>query len=124
MKCHASGDFSKTDGFENVDIIDICTIIGNLLDNAIEAYTDSLKDYEIMIKLDMFGGAYSIEISNPIEKSVLTHNSRLKTSKPDAKNHSLGTKSVKRRAEKYNGNAEFTEENNRFVARVWLKPED
>lgn len=124
MKCHASGDFSKTDGFENVDIIDICTIIGNLLDNAIEAYTGSLKDYEIMIKLDMFGGAYSIEISNPIEKSVLTHNSRLKTSKPDAKNHGLGTKSVKRRAEKYNGNAEFTEENNRFVARVWLRPEE
>ena len=69
----------------------------------------------------MFGGAYSVEISNPIEKSVLTHNSRLKTSKTDVKNHGLG---IKRRAEKYNGNAEFTEENNRFVARVWLRPEE
>lgn len=123
IKCHASGDFSKTDGFENVDIIDICTIIANLIDNATEAYTDSFKEYEIMIKLDMFGGAYSIEISNPISKSVLAHNNRLKTSKPDAKNHGLGIKSVKRRAEKYNGSAEFAEENNRFVARVWLRPE-
>ena len=88
------------------------------------AYTDSFKDYEIIIKLDVFGGAYSVEISNPIEKSVLAHNSRLKTSKTDVKNHGLGIKSVKRRAEKYNGNAEFTEENNRFVARVWLRPEE
>ena len=124
IKCHASGDFSKTEGFQNVDIIDICTIIGNLLDNATEAYTDSFKDYEIIIKLDVFGGAYSVEISNPLEKSVLAHNSRLKTSKTDVKNHGLGIKSVKRRAEKYNGNAEFTEENNRFVARVWLRPEE
>ena len=94
------------------------------LNNAVKAYNDKRENYDIEINLDSINNSYRIEISNPIEKSVLAYNSRLKTSKTDVKNHGLGIKSVKRRAEKYNGNAEFTEENNRFVARVWLRPEE
>ena len=124
FECNSSGIFKNSEDIKGVDIIDICTIIANLLDNAVEAYNDKLDNYDIEINLDSINNSYRIEISNPIEKSVLAYNSRLKTSKTDVKNHGLGIKSVKRRAEKYNGNAEFTEENNRFVARVWLRPEE
>lgn len=117
--CAADETFRKKEEIANIDIIDLCTIIANLLDNAIEAYIEC-NDYDIRINLDYINNSYRIEISNTIKESVLSGNKALKTSKSDTKNHGIGIKSVKSRAEKYNGKTEFTEENGQFVARVWL----
>lgn len=117
--CAADETFRKKEEIANIDIIDLCTIIANLLDNAIEAYTEC-NDYDIRINLDYINNSYRIEIANTIKESVLSGNKTLKTSKSDTKNHGIGIKSVKSRAEKYNGKTEFTEENGQFVARVWL----
>ena len=113
-------NISKNEEIFNIDIFDICTIIGNLLNNAIEAYKEDCNNYEIRINLNGTKSVYQIEISNTIKGSVLSGNKTLKTSKSDTKNHGIGIKSVKSRAEKYNGKTEFTEENGQFVARVWL----
>lgn len=117
--CTADETFRKKEEIANIDIIDLCTIIANLLDNAIEAYIEC-NDYDIRINLDYINNSYRIEISNTIKGSVLSGNKTLKTSKSDTKNHGIGIKSIKSRAEKYNGKTEFTEENGQFVARVWL----
>lgn len=117
--CAADETFRKNEEIANIDIIDLCTIIANLLDNAIEAYIEC-NDYDIRINLDYINNSYRIEISNTIKGSVLSGNKTLKTSKSDTKNHGIGIKSVKSRAEKYNGKTQFTEENGQFVARVWL----
>lgn len=117
--CAADETFRKNEEIANIDIIDLCTIIANLLDNAIEAYTEC-NDYDIRINLDYINNSYRIEIANTIKGSVLSGNKALKTSKSDTKNHGIGIKSVKSRAEKYNGKTQFTEENGQFVARVWL----
>lgn len=117
--CAADETFRKKEEIANIDIIDLCTIIANLLDNAIEAYTEC-NDYDIRINLDYINNSYRIEIANTIKGSVLSGNKTLKTSKSDTKNHGIGIKSVKSRAEKYNGKTQFTEENGQFVARVWL----
>ena len=117
--CTADETFRKNEEIANIDIIDLCTIIANLLDNAIEAYTEC-NDYDIIINLNGTKSVYQIEIANTIKGSVLSGNKTLKTSKSDTKNHGIGIKSVKSRAEKYNGKTEFTEENGQFVARVWL----
>lgn len=117
--CTADETFRKNEEIANIDIIDLCTIIANLLDNAIEAYTEC-NDYDIIINLDYINNSYRIEIANTIKESVLSGNKALKTSKSDTKNHGIGIKSVKSRAEKYNGKTQFTEENGQFVARVWL----
>lgn len=117
--CAADETFRKKEEIANIDIIDLCTIIANLLDNAIEAYIEC-NDYDIRINLDYINNSYRIEIANTIKGSVLSGNKTLKTSKSDTKNHGIGIKSVKSRAEKYNGKTEFTEENGQFVARVWL----
>ena len=117
--CAADETFRKKEEIANIDIIDLCTIIANLLDNAIEAYIEC-NDYDIRINLDYINNSYRIEISNTIKGSVLSGNKTLKTSKSDTKNHGIGIKSVKSRAEKYNGKTQFTEENGQFVARVWL----
>lgn len=117
--CAADETFRKKEEIANIDIIDLCTIIANLLDNAIEAYIEC-NDYDIRINLDYINNSYRIEIANTIKGSVLSGNKTLKTSKSDTKNHGIGIKSVKSRAEKYNGKTQFTEENGQFVARVWL----
>lgn len=117
--CAADETFRKNEEIANIDIIDLCTIIANLLDNAIEAYIEC-NDYDIRINLDYINNSYRIEIANTIKGSVLSGNKTLKTSKSDTKNHGIGIKSVKSRAEKYNGKTQFTEENGQFVARVWL----
>ena len=117
--CTADETFRKNEEIANIDIIDLCTIIANLLDNAIEAYTEC-NDYDIRINVDYINNSYRIEIANTIKGSVLSGNKTLKTSKSDTKNHGIGIKSVKSRAEKYNGKTQFTEENGQFVARVWL----
>lgn len=117
--CAADETFRKKEEIANIDIIDLCTIIANLLDNAIEAYIEC-NDYDIRINLDYINNSYRIEIANTIKGSVLSGNKALKTSKSDTKNHGIGIKSVKSRAEKYNGKTQFTEENGQFVARVWL----
>lgn len=97
--CAADETFRKKEEIANIDIIDLCTIIANLLDNAIEAYTEC-NDYDIRINLDYINNSYRIEISNTIKGSVLSGNKTLKTSKSDTKNHGIGIKSVKSRAEK------------------------
>lgn len=118
--CVADETFQKNEEIANIDIIDLCTIIANLLDNAVEAYKENFSMYEVNINLDYVNDYYRIEISNTINESVLAENQNLETSKSDAKNHGIGTKSVRSRAEKYNGKTQFTEENGQFVARVWL----
>lgn len=64
--CAADETFRKKEEIANIDIIDLCTIIANLLDNAIEAYTEC-NDYDIRINLDYINNSYRIEISNTIK---------------------------------------------------------
>ena len=83
--CNSNGIFQKNEEIFNIDIFDICTIIGNLLNNAIEAYKEDCNNYEIRINLNGTKSVYQIEISNTIKGSVLSGNKTLKTSKSDTK---------------------------------------
>ena len=61
-----------------------------------------------------------ISLSNTIEKSVLSENHSLKTSKSRLQGHGYGIKTIKQIAEKYNGSADFYEKDNMFVCCVML----
>ncbi len=104
---------------DGVDHVDLCNLLGNLLDNAIEAGAHT-EDKTIVFKLVAEEQRIRINISNSISESVMERNLELKTSKSDVKNHGFGTKSVKEIASKYNGIADFYEEGNRFFANVVL----
>lgn len=104
---------------DGVDNVDLCNLLGNLLDNAIEAGAHT-EDKTIVFKLVAEDQRIRINISNSISESVMERNLELKTSKSDVKNHGFGTKSVKEIASKYNGIADFYEEGNRFFANVVL----
>ncbi|UZT06169.1 GHKL domain-containing protein [Clostridium sp. LQ25] len=88
--------------FENIKIEedDLGVIIGNLLDNAIEANL-FLKDKKRKIDISIYNKNNSIviNIKNTKDKKMLEEN----TWKSDKKNHGIGLNSVKKLVNKYNG---------------------
>lgn len=99
---------------------DLCNLIGNMLDNAIEAAekTGDNAVVEVSIRSDKY--KLMITVANSILQSVLNGNSELKTSKKEAELHGFGVKSIKTIAERYGGSADFYEENLTFFCRVIL----
>lgn len=101
---------------------DICTIMGNLLDNAIE-YVSGLENAdERQIQGEIFekGNFLMIRIENYYQGNPVEDNKLPKTTKIDKKSHGYGLKSVKYIAEKYEGSMTVRTENDWFIVRVLL----
>ena len=114
-------EFSCNEFNENIDIdeLDLCNVLGNLLNNAIEA-CENIENSNIKLSLIKNKKLLLISVTNSLETSVINENKNLKTTKSDKKFHGYGIKNIRDIASKYNGKTEFTEENGQFVARVWL----
>lgn len=104
----------------DVNEMDVSILLSNVLDNAISgcAGADSPKIELIMGSRKAF--TYII-VKNSIVKSVLTGNPDLETQKEDKSMHGFGIMSIRKIAEKYMGTVEFKEENNTFIAEIWLE---
>lgn len=101
----------------NIDILDLGTVLGNLLDNALEAYKDNVKDPFIEIFIGKCQNILVIEIVNSYSGKK---QSIWMTRKPDKINHGIGLKSVREITKKYNGTMKIYTENNVFTASVSL----
>lgn len=123
-RCRAKGiDFKLQieSDFTDFDDIDICVLLSNLLDNAIEA-SESVTEYPtITLTITNQQNYLCILVRNRIMESVLKKNEQLKTTKRNQKNHGLGLYSVSQIVEKYEGMQNFYEKNGYFVADIWLK---
>ena len=99
--------------------IDLCSLIGNLLDNAVRASKESSQK---VIKLDIRreGESVVIAVKNTIDSSVLSKNPDLVSDKQDKKNHGYGTKIIREIAKKHSGFADFYEEDGYFCCNVML----
>lgn len=99
---------------------DLCILLSNLLDNAIEA-SASIKDPRIEIVLSKKKDYYTILVKNRIEQSVLKNNSQLKTTKIDKKWHGIGIQSIREIVHTYHGMMEYYEQDGWFIANIWLR---
>ncbi len=104
---------------------DMCAIIANLMDNAIEECkrisTDGEKVPMIHISIYPQKSYLFIQCKNLTDrKSLKRQGWGLQTTKGDEKLHGYGTRIVSKTAEKYNGIAEYTLEDGFFVAKVLL----
>lgn len=101
---------------------DICLIVGNLLENAVEAaeQTEGKKYINFQMKYDKDN--LLIFVSNSYQgKLIKTKNKKLKSTKQDAQNHGIGLVSVYRTAKKYHGGVFIDDsEPTRFLIRVVL----
>lgn len=113
MKCSIDTQFDSTND------IDISILLSNLLDNAIRGCDKSKSDIELIIGHNK--SMTYIAVKNNIPISVLTDNPNLETDKDNKSEHGYGIRSIKDIAKKYDGSAEFFEENGKFIAEIWLK---
>ena len=93
----------------NIDENDLCSILSNLLDNAIEASVKDIKENRyIKMTVKSINNMLMIKIQNNIsEKPVIVGPSKFKTTKVMEANHGIGLESIKYCVEKYNGNIKF-----------------
>ena len=104
-----------------MDEIDLYTLLGNALDNAIEANEGLGPDSHrwISLQIQKRKGLLLIEIANPYHGSLqMTPDGSIKTSKQDAESHGYGVKSIKSIVEKYKGQMTIHTENQRFLLRM------
>lgn len=111
--CNFSG---KIDYFSEYDL---CSLIGNVLDNAIEA---AEKVCGAVIEVSLFSDKHKLilTVSNSISQSVLSENTELKTTKDESELHGFGIRSIRAIAKKYDGIVDFYEEDLTFFCRVVL----
>lgn len=93
-----------------IDNIDWCILLGNALDNAIEA-CELLEniDKKITIKVISRKGLLNIAVKNTALPPAMGENGFYKTSKTDGANHGLGLSNISEVVAKYDGvlNAEY-----------------
>lgn len=100
---------------------DLCSVIGNLLDNALEAVKAvSSEERIIELNLKRQQGMLFISCKNPYKGEIKTENGRLITSKNDKKNHGIGISSIEQVCQKYQGTMEIQTDNEVFHVLVLL----
>ena len=120
MTCFADGH-----ELEFMDAMDVCTIFGNALDNAIEC-EEKIEDISkrlIKVNVHTQHPFVAIRIENYCEEPVRIDGDAPKTSKTDKRNHGYGIKSIRRTVSKYGGHVKIAQEGNWFILTV-LIPEN
>ncbi len=107
-----------------IDSFDLCILLGNSLDNAIEAcnkITSSNIKKEITLKSYIRDFYMIIEIINSKQGSVKYLNNKIQTTKPNKLIHGIGIDNIREIAKKYDGIVDIIEEKNLFNLCIMLK---
>ncbi len=100
---------------------DMCSLFGNILDNAIEAVRKvNTADAEVVLRVEQQNSMLYICCENPYEGELIKQDGELKTTKKDTAKHGIGLSSVKHICKKYNGNLEVETKDNIFRVSVLL----
>lgn len=105
-----------------IDMLDLCVLLGNLLDNAIEA-NEKICSKERFIHLTMVQKTnyLSIQINNATDGNVKIEGNKINTTKKQKELHGFGLQSVREITEKYNGSCTFCQEGYVFWAVLMLE---
>lgn len=98
---------------------DIVVILGNLLDNAIEAVANTDERW-IDIKLRYTKGRLIIEINNSYDGKVKKIGENFVSFKTDKENHGFGLKSVQAALKNYDGALQISHNSNKFTVKALL----
>ena len=112
---------SSVKDISGIEAVDLCTLLGNMLDNAIEAAKQCPSEKSLIeVKITSSDEKLIIQVTNSIKCSVLKENSELKSTKQNPSEHGFGVKSIRLIAQKYFGSAKYFEEDNTLSCRVIL----
>ncbi|MDO5521982.1 MAG: ATP-binding protein [bacterium] len=99
--------------------LDICALLGNILDNAIEAASKVKDNAYLTLKLSKKGSFYCIQCINSFKTTPIEKNGRFLTTKNNQNIHGLGIENIKSIVTEYDGdlNIYYDEE---FHVQVYL----
>ena len=106
-------------GVDFIEPLDISTIFGNGLDNAIEA-SEKLPEEQraILVKAGKMQNFFSVLIENNCLQS--SNNTKKRTTKSDDFLHGFGISNMKKAAEKYGGQLLTKCENEKFILKILI----
>jgi len=115
--CVADGEYLNF-----ISVLDILSIFGNSLDNAIESVKSIEQIEKRIIKLAIFAQnqLLFIKMDNYFDNPLNIVNGTYMTTKFDTPNHGYGIKSIKSIAEKYNGSIRISTNNHWFSLMILL----
>lgn len=100
---------------------DLCIILGNALDNAVEASKQCKTNKFVDISMACKNDALSIVIKNSyLNEMKKNTKGNIITTKADVSNHGLGLASIKKAVAKYNGEVVIDSDNNIFSLMILL----
>ena len=105
-------------GLDFMTPMDVTTLFGNLLENAIDACNHCQGEKEIRISVRNYNEMLSIRIENTVEKEV-----KLKDGRPvreSGDRGGIGTLNIERCVEKYGGSVLYRNENGKFYCDILL----
>lgn len=108
---------------DRIDELDLASLFGNMLENAIEA-TKQSGGTMIEVKFSIQGDYQNIICKNPLKAPVIEVNPQLKTTKPEKDIHGYGVKSMKNIVKAAGGLIDFYEENSCFCVHIALPIND
>ena len=106
-----------------IKIFELCLVLGNIIDNAIEACMrlkgEREKYINLVCKYD--GSSVYIEAENPIDERIEIVNNRIETSKEDKENHGYGLRTINNIVNKRNGKLLINQTADTFCISVFME---
>ena len=109
-----------------LEVMDLCSVFGNALDNAIES-VERLSDTEKrLIRLAVYvqNGLLMIRTDNYFETPLQKNGDEFETTKADKTSHGYGIKSIRYVAGKYGGSVSIGTEDGWFSLKVLIPVPD
>ena len=104
----------------NIEERDLCSIIGNLLDNAVEN-ASKVENAKITINADIINNFFVLHISNTYDsKRIKKSNGKFLSTKENANMHGIGLQSVQMASEKYDGLIKIDHDQSVFKVELML----
>ncbi len=107
------------EALKNLEAPDICGLLSNAYDNALEACVTIPNAY-IRTKVSTTSNYTVIQITNPVLQQVPLHNNSATTTKAETHAHGYGMDIMKRIACKYKGNCTFESSEKEFTVKIRL----
>lgn len=101
----------------NVDNTDLSIIIGNLMDNAINALLKCIENKYLKIEIKQNQNIFIMKIENSYEGLIKQKNGKIISYR---KNHGIGLQNVRRVVEKYSGEMDIDYQDNIFATKILL----
>lgn len=103
-----------------ISSFDIVVILGNLLDNAIEATSRVKGNKKIDLIIIYEKEILFINIKNTFNGTVYYKKGKIKTTKKDIENHGIGLNNIKKILEGYDGIMDIDHDNNEFQVDIMM----